>query len=136
MVQLLFCFPYSFTGAQTTAFTRLKKFCTSQLSSVFHLSRDLSWCMVSFLKRDLQFSKLFKNTICISVCTLKYTKKNVSSLLPPSIFSLNLSPIQNLMEALNVPPWNVLYHTSLRNYTSISLQVPSNLSILLGYIFL
>ncbi len=28
--------------------------------------------------------------------------------------------------------WNVLYHTSLRNYASFSLQVPSILSILLG----
>jgi hypothetical protein len=27
---------------------------------------------------------------------------------------------------------NVLYHTSFRNYASISLQVPSNISILLG----
>jgi hypothetical protein len=29
-------------------------------------------------------------------------------------------------------PWHVLYHTSLRNYASFSLQVPSNLSLLLG----
>ena len=28
--------------------------------------------------------------------------------------------------------WNVLYHTALRNYAAISLQVPSILSILLG----
>jgi hypothetical protein len=28
--------------------------------------------------------------------------------------------------------WNELYHTSLRNYAAISLQVPSILSILLG----
>jgi hypothetical protein len=27
--------------------------------------------------------------------------------------------------------WNVLYHTALRNYAAISLQVPSILSILL-----
>jgi hypothetical protein len=29
--------------------------------------------------------------------------KNVSSLLPPSIFSLSLSPIQNLKEDLKMP---------------------------------
>ncbi len=29
--------------------------------------------------------------------------------------------------------WNVLYHTSFRNYASFSLQVPSILSILLGW---
>jgi hypothetical protein len=57
----------------------------------------------SFLKGDLQISKLFKNTICIGVCTLKCTK-TVSSLLPPSIFSLSLYPIQTLKEALNIPP--------------------------------
>ncbi len=31
--------------------------------------------------------------------------KNVSSLLPPSIFSLSLSPIHNLKKDLNMPPW-------------------------------
>ncbi len=65
-------FLYSFIYLPTTAFTWLSKFCTSQLSSV---SWDLSWCMVSFLKGDLQFTKLFKNTICTGVCTLKCTEK-------------------------------------------------------------
>jgi hypothetical protein len=41
----------------------------------FYLSWELSWCKVSFLKGDLQFSKLFMNTICIGVCTLKRNDK-------------------------------------------------------------
>jgi hypothetical protein len=72
----------------------------------FYLSWDLSWCRVSFLKGDLQFSKLFKNTICIGVlCTLKCTEKRFNPFTPPPpIFSLSLSPIQNSKEALNMPP--------------------------------
>ncbi len=50
----------------------------------------------------------------------------------PSIFSLSLSLIQNLKEDPEDTKWNVLYHTALRNYAAISLQVPSILSILLG----
>ncbi len=68
----------------------------------FYPSWELSWCRVSFLKGDLQFSTFFKNTICKGVCALKCTE-NVSSLLSPSIFSLSLSPKQNLKEALNMP---------------------------------
>ncbi len=68
----------------------------------FYLSRDLSWCTVTFLKGDLQFTKLFQNTICTGVCKFKCTEKRFI-LLPPSIFSLNLSLIQNLKEALNMP---------------------------------
>jgi hypothetical protein len=47
--------------------------------------------------------KLFKNTICIGMCTLKCTKKRF---LPftPSMFSLNLSPYAELKEALNMSP--------------------------------
>jgi hypothetical protein len=31
----------------------------------FYLSWELSWCRILVLKGDLQFSKIFKNTICI-----------------------------------------------------------------------
>jgi hypothetical protein len=55
----------------------------------------------SFMKGDLQFSKLFKNTVCNGVCGVKCTE-NVLSLLPPSFFFLNVSPIKNLKEALNM----------------------------------
>jgi hypothetical protein len=51
------------------------------------------------LKGDLQFSKFLKNTICANKSALK----NDSSLFPPSIFSLSLSPIQNLKEDLKIP---------------------------------
>jgi hypothetical protein len=51
------------------------------------------------------------------------------------IFSLNLFPYRSERKAW-ICPWNVLYHTSLRNYASSSRQVPSNLSILLGSCFL
>ncbi len=46
--------------------------------------------------------KLFNNTICIGVCTWKCTEKRFIPF-TPSIFSLSLSPIQNLKEALNMP---------------------------------
>ncbi len=118
-------FLYSFICAPTTAFTWLSKFCTLQLSSVFYLSWELSWRRVSFSKGDLQFSKNFKNTICIGLCKLKCTEKRFIPF-TPSIFSLSLS-------SMNIhATWNVLYHTSLRNYAVFSLQVPSILSILLG----
>ncbi len=46
--------------------------------------------------------KIVSEYICTGVCTLMCIK-NLSSLLPP-IFSLNLSPIQNLKEALIMSP--------------------------------
>jgi hypothetical protein len=49
---------------------------------------------------DLQFSKLFNMTQFEKVCAQQSALTNVSSLLPPSISSLNLSPIQNSKEAL------------------------------------
>ncbi len=52
---------------------------------------------------DLQFSKVFKKTIRKGVCTSKSALKFVSSLLPSTISSLNLSPVQNLKEALPMP---------------------------------
>ena len=53
-------FLYSLICATTTAFTWLSKFCTLQLSSVFYLYWDLSWCRISFWKGDLQFSNCLK----------------------------------------------------------------------------
>jgi hypothetical protein len=50
----------------------------------------------------LQFSKLFKNTICKGVCTEKCTEKRFFPFLPPSFFFLNVSPIKKLKEALNI----------------------------------
>jgi hypothetical protein len=98
-------FLYSFICAPTTAFTWLSKVWTSQFSRVFYQSWDLSWCRVSFLKADLQFSKLFKNKICKRVCTLKCTEKRFIPFTPsPPIFSLSLSLTQNLNKALNMSP--------------------------------
>jgi hypothetical protein len=51
---------------------------------------------------DLQFSKLFKNTICKGVCTVKCTEKRFIPFLPSFFFFLNVSPIKNLKEALNI----------------------------------
>ena len=51
---------------------------------------------------DLQFSKLFKNTICKGVCTVKCTEKRFIPFTPPSFFFLNVSPKKNLKEALNI----------------------------------
>jgi hypothetical protein len=102
-----------------------------QLSSVFYLSWELSWCRVSFLKGDLQFSKFLKNTICIGLCKLKFTEKRFIPF-TPSIFSLSGVPHIECKGRPEAATWNVLYHTSFRNYAAISLQVPSILSILLG----
>ncbi len=76
--------------------------CTLQLSSVFYLSLELSWCRVSFLKGYLQFSKFLKNTICIGLCKLKCTEKRFIPF-SPLHFSLSLSPKQNLKEDLKIP---------------------------------
>jgi hypothetical protein len=43
---------------------------------------EFSWCRVSFLKGDLQFSKFLKNTICIGLCKLKCTEKRFIPLTP------------------------------------------------------
>ena len=75
-------FLYSFICAATNAFTWLSKFCTIQISNVFYLSWELSWCRASVLKGDLQFSKFFKNTICIGLCKLKCTEKRFIPLTP------------------------------------------------------
>ncbi len=126
-------FLYSFICAQTTAFTWLSKFCTLQLPSVFYLSWELCWCRVSFLKGDLQFSKLFKNTICIGVCTFKCTEKHFIPFTPLN-FLPEFVPHTEFKGSPEYVSWNVLCYTYLRNYASFSLQVPSILSILLGCI--
>jgi hypothetical protein len=102
-----------------------------QLSSVFYLSWELSLCRVSFLKEDLQFSKNFKNTICIGVCTLKCTEKRIIPFTPLH-FLPKFVPHTIFKGSSGYAFWNVLYHTSFRNYAPFSLQVPSILSILLG----
>jgi hypothetical protein len=71
---------------------------TSLYCSTFYRSQDTSWVQGFIFEGDLQFSKLFKMTTCKGMCTLKCTE-NVSSFLPPSICSINLSSIQNLKEA-------------------------------------
>ncbi len=124
-------FLYSFICAPLTAFTRLSIFCTLQLSSVFYLSSELSWFRVSFLKGDLQFSKFLKNTICIGLCKLKCTEKRFIPFFPLH-FLPEFVPHTEFKGRPEETKWNVLCHTTLRNYASISLQVPSILSILLG----
>ena len=86
------------------------------------------------LERGPTVFKLFKNTICIGVCTLKCTEKRVIHFTPLHFlpqFVLHTEFKGNPEYA----PWNVLSHTSLRNYVSFSLQVPSILSILLDIHF-
>ncbi len=124
-----YLFLHLFICAPTIAFTWLPTFCTLHLSSTFYLSQDTKRVQGFIFEGDLQFSKLFKMTICEGMCTLKCTEKRLITFPPPFI---SLSPIQNLKEALNFHlECTVLYHTSFRNYASISLQVPSNISILL-----
>jgi hypothetical protein len=93
-------FLYLFICVPTTAFTWLSTFCTWHLSSTFYLSQDTSWVQGFIFEEELQFSKLFKMTICKGMCTLKCTEKRVILFTPPTFCSINLSPIQNLKEAL------------------------------------
>ncbi len=86
---------------------------------------------VSFLKGDLQFSKLLKNTICIGLCKLKCTEKRFIPF-SPLHFLPEFVPHTEFKGRPEDTTWNVLYHTAFRNYAAISLQVPSILSILLG----
>ena len=97
----------------------------------FYLSLELSWCRVSFFKGDLQFSKFLKNTICIVLCKLKCTEKCFIPFTPLH-FLPEFVPHTEFKGRPEDTKWNVLYHTALRNYAAISLQVPSFLSILLG----
>ncbi len=73
-----------------------------QLSSSFYLSQDHSWCRVSFLKGTYNFQNCFRWQF-VKVCPHESALKNVSSLLPLSFCSLNLSPIKNLKETLPLP---------------------------------
>ncbi len=98
----------------------------------FYLSLELSWCRVSFLKVDLQFSKFLKNTICIGLCKLKCTEKRFIPF-SPLHFLPEFVPNTEFKGRPEDTKWIVLYHTALRNYAAISLQVPSILSILLGF---
>ena len=96
----------------------------------FYLSSELSWCRVSFLKGDLQFSKILKNTICIGLCKLKCTEKRFIPFTPLH-FLPEFVPHTEFKGRPEDAKWNVLNHTSFRNYAPFSLQVPSILSILL-----
>ncbi len=76
-----------------------------------YLSLELSWCRVSFLKGD----RTEKRVIPFS----------------PLHFLPEFVPHTEFKGRPEDTKWNVLYHTALRNYAAISLQVPSILSILL-----
>ncbi len=99
---------------------------------LFYLSLELSWCRVSFLKGDLQFSKFLKNTICIGLCKLKCTEKRFIPFTPLH-FLPEFVPRTEFKGRPEDAKWNVLNHTSFRNYAPFSLQVPSILSILLDW---
>ncbi len=124
-------FLYSFICALATAFTWLSNFFPFNSLVFFNLSWELSWCRVSFLNGDLQFSKFLKNTICIGLCKLKCTEKRVIPFTPLD-FLPEFVPHTEFKGRPEAATWNVLNHTSFRNYAAISLQVPSILSILLA----
>ncbi len=95
----------------------------------FYLSWDLSWRRVSFLKGDLQFSKLFKNTICRGLCTLKCTEKRFIPFTGPPFSPLICPPYRILRkEALNMPTG--MY--SVIRFSEIMRHPAFILSILLG----
>ncbi len=136
--QLVFsscCLPFVFVFLHmctNNCFHFIIKILYIQLSSVFYLFWELSWCRVSFLKGDHQFSKFLKNTICIGLCKLKCTEKRF---IPFTLlhFLPQFVPHTEFKGRPEAATWNVLYHTSFRNYATISLQVPSILSILLAF---
>ena len=90
----------------------------------FYLSSELSWCRVSFLKGDLQFSKFLRNTICIGLCKLKCTEKRFIPF-TPFHFLPEFVPYTEFKGRPEDGKLNVLNHTSFRNYAPFSLQVPS-----------
>jgi hypothetical protein len=65
------------------------------------------------------------------MCTLKCTEKRFIHFNPLHFLSYFVTHTE-FKGSPEYAPWNVLYHTSLRNYAPFSLEVPSNLSILLG----
>ncbi len=75
--------------------------------------------------------KVLKNTICLGLCKLKCTEKRFNPF-SPLHFLPEFVPHTEFKGRPEDTKWNVLYHTALRNYAAISLQVPSILSILLG----
>ncbi len=79
----------------------------------FYLSLELSWCRVSFLKGDLQFSKFSKNTICLGLCKLKCTEKCFIPVSPLN-FLPEFVPHTEFKGRPEDTKWNVLYHTALR----------------------
>ncbi len=96
-------FLHSFICALITAFTWLSKVWTSQLSiqqCFFYLSWTSPGAGFHFWKGTYNFQNCL---ICIGVCTIKCTEKRFIPF-TPTIFPLNLSPMQNLKEALNMSP--------------------------------
>ncbi len=96
-----YLFLYLFICVPTTSCTWLSTFCTLQLSRTFYLSQDQSRCRASFLKGTYNF----QNCLRIQFVKVLYSKVHWKTFYPfyhPSFFFLNVSPIKNLKEALNI----------------------------------
>jgi hypothetical protein len=61
-------------------------------------------------------------------CRVVQNQENFSSILPPYIFSLNLSAIQNSKEALHMPRRMYSINISFKNYPSFNTTFPSMLT--------
>jgi hypothetical protein len=81
-----------------------------------------SWCRVSFLKWTYNCQKCLRRQL-VKVCAHQSALKYISSLLTSSISSLNLSPVQNLKEALPMP--RRMSNTYFKNYPSFNTPLPS-----------
>jgi hypothetical protein len=127
MFAICFCIP-SYVHQQLISLD-CQNFVHNNSLLFFYLSWELSWCRVSFLKGDLQFSEhnLYR---CVH-----FKVQKVSSPFTPLHFLPYYVPHTEFKGSPEYASWNVLYHTSLRNYASFSLQDPSILSILLGSFF-
>jgi hypothetical protein len=116
---ICFCIP-SYVHQQR--FHLIIKILYIQLSGVFLPILGTHLVQGFILKGDLQFLKFLKKTVHWKTFHLFY----------PPPFSPLVCPHTEFKGSPEDANWNVLYHTSLRNYAAISLQVPSILSILLG----
>jgi hypothetical protein len=88
-------FLYTFIWAPTTAFTWLSKFCTLQVSSVFYLSWELSWCRVSFLKGTYNFQNCLRSQfvkVPVQYVHIKVDWKTFHPFYPPPFAPLICSP--------------------------------------------
>ncbi len=121
-----YLFLHLFICAPTIAFTCCQHFVHYISLVLFTFLRTPYGCRVSFLKGTYNFQ-----IVCKGMCTLKCTEKRLITFTPLH-FLPQFVPHTEFKGSPEFPlGMYSTIGTSFRNYASISLQVPSNLSILL-----